>query len=77
MTINQFSGLCITAVMTVLVLTVTGVSIAPATLAQNMTGGGGNMTTEGTNMTGTNTTGSISSTDNIITNHIPPDDSSP
>ena len=47
------------AVMAVLVLTVTAISVTPAAVAQNMTGTG-NMTTEGTNMTDMNATGSIS-----------------
>jgi hypothetical protein len=53
MNINQFSGLCIMAVMAVFVLTVTAISVTPAAIAQNMTGG--NMT--GGNMTGGNISG--------------------
>lgn len=59
MSISQFLGLYIMTVMAVFVLTVTTIPATPAAIAQNMTGAG-NMTTEGTNMTGTNTTGSIS-----------------
>jgi hypothetical protein len=58
MNISQFSRLCIMAVMAVFVSTLTGISITPALVAQNMTGG--NMTSGGTNMTDTNQTGSIS-----------------
>jgi hypothetical protein len=57
-------------VIAVFVLTVVAIPATPATLAQNMTGVG-NMTTEWTNMTGTNTTGIISSSDRIIENHTP------
>jgi hypothetical protein len=64
------------AVMAVFVLTVMATPANPAALAQNMTGAG-NMTTEGTNMTGTNATGSISSRVGIFANHIPPDESLP
>ena len=46
-------------VMSVLVLTVTGISVTPAAIAQNMTGTG-NMTGGGTNMTDMYATGSIS-----------------
>jgi hypothetical protein len=59
MSINQFSGLYIMAVIAVFVLTATAIHVTPAALAQNMTGAG-NMTTEWTNMTDTNQTGSIS-----------------
>jgi hypothetical protein len=47
------------AVIAVFVLTVTAISVTPAAIAQNMTGAG-NMT-QGSNMTDTNATGSISS----------------
>jgi hypothetical protein len=57
MNINQFSGVCIMAVMAVFVLTVTATSVIPAANAQNMTGGN----TTGGNTTGGNTTGRISS----------------
>jgi hypothetical protein len=64
MNINQFSGLCIMAVIAVLVLTATKIPSIPAVFAQNMTGSGnmtgGNMTAGGANMTDMNQTGSIS-----------------
>ena len=59
MNINQTSEIYITAAIAVFVLTVTAIPFIPAAIAQNMTGAG-NMTTQGTNMTDTNQTGSIS-----------------
>jgi hypothetical protein len=62
MNISQASGLNIMAVIAVFVLTVIATPFTPAALAQNMTGGVNVTTdvTDGTNMTDTNQTGSIS-----------------
>jgi hypothetical protein len=62
MNINQFSGLFIKTAIAVFVLTVIAIPFTPAALAQNMTGAGNVTTdvTDGTNMTDTNQTGSIS-----------------
>jgi ATP/ADP translocase len=39
MNIKKISGLCIMALMTILVLTITAISVTPTAVAQNMTGG--------------------------------------
>jgi hypothetical protein len=39
MNINKIFGLCIMALMSIFVLTITAVSVTPAAIAQNMTGG--------------------------------------